>query len=275
MPIAFKCSNCGRDFSLPRRLAGTLHRCHVCGTQSPVLGEVSETVEFEAVGQVVPPSSAVKVVEVPPPLSGAVKTAPRTPSGSGPIRADTTPSGRIEPGRPCPACGKRMRFDAAACDACGRSLSMKLYAPSFVNAGLIRQFRVEIAALGALWLAQGAVIAGMWWGILSPYADAPPPELQRTAWINFGFAGGCGVLAVLTWLRVVWPTYLGIALALYRLLSLPEMGVIWGSVMVVLAVLIIAQCVRVIGWVGELRAAGLGVWARPEGLDAAGAKARV
>jgi ribosomal protein L37AE/L43A len=258
MPIAFKCPHCGRDYSLPRKSASTIHRCHVCGTQAPVVGEVTETVEFEAVGSAAPPltvgSGPVKVIEGYDPGSEGL---------SRPIPPPAAPSesGRVEPGRPCPSCGRRMRLDAVACDSCGRTFSMRLSAPSFVNEGLVRQFAVEINALGALWLLQAAVIAGLAFGAV----DAAGSAARTVGGIPVAYvvAGVFAALGGLTFLRIIWPTYLGVAVWVAYLITA------FGLIQLILVAVILAQSVRVILWAKEMRAAGLSRWGRPAAPPAA------
>lgn len=264
MPIAFNCPQCSREFSLPGRLAGTVHRCMYCGRESPVLGVQSDTIEMPQIAGA--SGSGLNRVAVP-----AAK--PPAPSGSGVVAL--TPSGKLQPGtRPCPACGKRIAFNAATCESCGRSMTVRLQVPNFVNVGLLRHFRIELFALAGVMLFHAAMLGGrvalpQWsgWAVTGPDGSA-------TAWANvFGAAAafwlGC---AVLTLLRQVWAAWAASVAALAWLAVEWRLWTEAGLLSVIAAVAIVAQTIRVAGWAREMRAAGLSLWTRAKRLEPAADK---
>lgn len=129
-------------------------------------------------------------------------------------------------------------------------------AGSLPDPGIIKSFRQQIHALGALWIILGglallvmALMLGNGNQMNAPRMDA---QLQM---ITIGAMGAAWLLlGVFTCLKQIWAVYVGLTLsylsAIGQLFSLNLCG------LAIMAVVIL-QAHRVIGWANKMRAAGI------------------
>lgn len=137
--------------------------------------------------------------------------------------------------------------------------------PQDVDRTMIRKFREQIHALGALWIFIGSLSSAV-----ASYALQNGPD--PTARIMIGseqrvflvVLAGLGltwlVLGVLTCLKQMWAVYVALALSYLSMVGQILNLNICGGIIIILVIL---QAHRVIGWAKEMRAAGLPLTAKP------------
>ena len=135
--------------------------------------------------------------------------------------------------------------------------------PPDVNRKMIRKFREQIHALGALWIFLGSVA-----GVIGVIALLGNPGLVDRdgddQQLLLGFIAATGfvwfVLGVLTCLKQMWAVYVALALSYLSMLGQILNLNICGCVILILVIL---QAHRVIGWASQMRAAGVPLTAKP------------
>jgi hypothetical protein len=133
-----------------------------------------------------------------------------------------------------------------------------------MDSKLVKKFRDQIHALGALWIILGSVRVGLSGaalvgaqGELNQWVGLSHPAL----WIVLGIEGLIDIsIGVLTCLKHLWAVYLGLVLTYLSLLSLLVSN--WCAALVI--VIVILQAHRVIGWARQMRAAGVPLTAKPQ-----------
>jgi hypothetical protein len=127
---------------------------------------------------------------------------------------------------------------------------------------VLRDFRSQIVALGAFWIIIGAIATGM--GVYLTTQDAQNPN-QKILMIVVAVMGGAWIaLGALVCAKQIWALYIGLVLSY---LSLVGNLVNLNICAIVLVAVVILQAHRVLGWVKQLRAAGIPLSTRPEDLQ--------
>jgi hypothetical protein len=131
---------------------------------------------------------------------------------------------------------------------------------SAIDSTLVKKFRDQMHALGALWIILGSVRVG-----LSLVALVSKANLSQWSgidhpafWTVLGVIGLIDfAIGVLTCLKHVWAVYVGLALTYLSLLSLNLCAM-------PIVLIVIFQAHRVIGWARQMRAAGMPLTAKPQ-----------
>jgi hypothetical protein len=132
-----------------------------------------------------------------------------------------------------------------------------------VDRKMIRKFREQIHALGALWIIIGSLAGGIAIIALqgSPdYAARIGSEQQVVLFLIAGMGLVWFVLGVLTCLKHMWAVYVALVLSYLSLLGQVLNLNICGGIILILVIL---QAHRVIGWASQMRAAGIPLTAKP------------
>jgi hypothetical protein len=127
---------------------------------------------------------------------------------------------------------------------------------------LIKTFREQIHALGALWVF-GGVVCGVFAavGLGSSHAN-PLGDLPRAFWAFTAIMAVLWlILGVQTLLKQMWAVYFGLVLSY---LSLLGQVLTLNPCAAIIAIVIILQAHRVIGWANQILAAGESLSARPK-----------
>jgi hypothetical protein len=135
--------------------------------------------------------------------------------------------------------------------------------PSAVDTQMIKKFREQIVALGALWIIMGCGAFGVAGFALAGNqnpAAAPNGELPVLMIVVGALGLTWLVLGVLSCMKQIWPVYAGLTLSYLSLIG--NLFSINVCAIIILA-LVIAQAHRVIVWANKLRAAGLPLTAKP------------
>jgi hypothetical protein len=128
----------------------------------------------------------------------------------------------------------------------------------------LKQFRSQIAALGALW-----IFIGIAWLILGALANTwgayeKPEAVYVIAAFLITIALTWIVLGVLACMKQLPAVYIALALSYLLLVaSLAELQVC----LIVLLIIAILQAHRVLGWAKELRRAGIPLTTKPQDLQ--------
>ena len=133
-----------------------------------------------------------------------------------------------------------------------------------IDRKLVRKFREQIHALGALWIFIGTVTAVLAFVGLQGNADVAARvagnqsallfvmEVMGIIWL---------ILGVLTCLKQMWAVYVALALSYLSLVGqILNLNVCGG----IIVVIVILQAHRVLGWAKQMRAAGLPLTAKPQ-----------
>lgn len=183
----------------------------------------------------------------------------------------------------CPTCGgplTREEASGALCPSCNKPIfdedrdeqrdrsrrpmrDRDREAPP-ISRDLVRQFRTQAHALGALWIIIGTAavaVAGLAFQGNAFLAN----NLGGSTQILLGIVASMGALwfalGLLTCLKQIWAVYIGLVLSYLSLLGQVVNFNICGCIIVILMIL---QAHRVIGWAKKMRAAGFPMTTKPE-----------
>lgn len=134
-------------------------------------------------------------------------------------------------------------------------------------AGVLRNFRSQVVALGVLWIFVGtaALVMGVVFaGYLSDFREVQDP-------IHLGILGTAGltwiVLGVLVCLKQTWALHVALTLSYLSLLG-NLVWFQWPAIFVIAPlILVIMQAHRVLNWARELTRAGIPLTTSPEHLQ--------
>ena len=133
-----------------------------------------------------------------------------------------------------------------------------------VDPKLVRKFREQIHALGALWIIIGTLNSVLAVVALQGNRDLAVRIGGDQQWVLILIAG-MGViwfvLGVITCLKHMWAVYVALVLSY---LSLVGQAVILNLCGVVILIIVILQAHRVIAWSKRMRAAGVPLTAKPQ-----------
>ncbi|HYH66491.1 MAG TPA: hypothetical protein VD866_17490 [Urbifossiella sp.] len=135
-------------------------------------------------------------------------------------------------------------------------------APPPVNRKIIRKFREQIHALGAVWIILGGLAEGLVVVAQFVMKDAPRDiPLDSPFWLFVAAVGlGWFMLGVCTCLKQMWAVYGGLILSYMSFAGqLMNLNICAG----IIVLLVILQAHRVIGWARQMREAGVPLDARP------------
>jgi hypothetical protein len=127
----------------------------------------------------------------------------------------------------------------------------------------VRQFREQIHALGALWIIIGLVNFGLAALALNgnkDMSDRIAGEYEVLVIVIAVLGALWLILGIATCFKQMWAVYTALALTY---LSLVGNAINLNVISVIIAVIVILQAHRVIGWARQLRAAGVSLTARP------------
>ena len=127
---------------------------------------------------------------------------------------------------------------------------------------MVRMFRQQIHALGALWIIIGSLSVAL--AIVALQGNSGVAGLVGNSdkiVLAIVFAAGAiwFVLGLLTCLKKIWAVYVGLVLSY---LSLAGQALNVRIIGVVIMILVILQAHRVIGWSKQMRAAGVPLTAK-------------
>ncbi len=189
----------------------------------------------------------------------------------------------------CTDCHREISDQAASCPHCGcpslnktRVISQRDNEPnpvrepladpdrenpnvrSAISRGMVRKFREQMHALGALWMIMGAVAVAAAGFALQGSAFLAN-SLGATAQVLLFIIALLGVLwfslGMLTCLKQMWAVYVGLVLSYLSLVGqIVNLNVCSGIILIV----VILQAHRVIGWANKMHAAGVPLTTKPE-----------
>jgi tetratricopeptide (TPR) repeat protein len=249
--IVLDCPSCGSNIEIRDELAGRKVSCPHCRA---VVAAPAATLE------------AITAVALPPaPLASTAVTLEKPcPSGRSAALDDVDDRDGADDGAGRDRGGAIERLD-------------DIRLQQAVDPMLIRRFRDQIHALGALWIILGAAnvaLAGLALGTRIDLEFLFGTD-QRAFWIIAGLVGlfSCAI-GVLTCLKRLWAVYVSLALAYLTLLRLVLLQLVlialtwrtdWGTIVALgLIILVIRQGHRVIGWAKKMRAAGVPLTAKAQ-----------
>ena len=135
--------------------------------------------------------------------------------------------------------------------------------PQDVDRKMIRKFREQIHALGALWIIIGSLAGAITIIALQGSLDLAARvggEQQVVLFLIAGTGLVWFVLGVLTCLKQMWAVYVALVLSYLSLLGQVLNLNICGGIILILVIL---QAHRVIVWARQMRAAGVPLTAKP------------
>ena len=127
----------------------------------------------------------------------------------------------------------------------------------------VRQFREQIHALGAFWIIIGALALGLAALAFNGNKDveARIAGEYEVLVIILAVSGGLWLfLGIATCLKQMWAVYTALVLSY---LSLISNAINLSICSLIILIVVILQAHRVIGWAGQMRAAGVPLTARP------------